>query len=98
MFHIFYCLNGVCAGELIDDENGGRNAVFTAEAGVALPGKLGSGDVLHSEDRAVRKGADDHVLELGWISESALNIDRILKLSARFGRWLSHLSGGRHDI
>ena len=55
--------NRVGAGELINDQDGGRDAVFAAEAGVALAGKLGARDVLHPQDRAVRQRADDHVLE-----------------------------------
>src|SRR6476661_2165976 len=98
MTHILRSLNRVGAWELINDENGGGDAVLTTEAGITLTGKLGARDILHSQDRAVRKCADDHVFEFRRVGEPALNIDRILELRAGFRRWLSYLSGGRYKI
>ena len=98
MPNVLYGLNGVGAGKLINDQHGCRDAVFAAEAGVALAGKLRARDVLHPQDRAVRQRADDHVVEFDAFRQAALDVDGVLELRARFGGRLSDLSGGRHKV
>ena len=97
MANVFHGLDGIRAGELVNDQKSCGNAVFASEARVALAGKFRSRDVLHSENRAVRQRADDHVLEFGGFCESALHVDGVLELRARFGRRLTHLAGRRRQ-
>src|SRR5262245_9804034 len=98
MTHLLDSRDGIGAGELITDEDGCRDPVFAAKAGITFAGKLGARNVLHSQDRPVRKSTDNHVLEFGRIRKPALDVHRVLELRAGFGWRLSDLPGGRYKV